>query len=65
MILSLQEMIDKNRNDLIEMYKKGLGLIESEDYKNADNISYLEQNGNGIFQGVQVLVKQIREQNEK
>ena len=53
-------MIEKNRLDLITLLKRGLELAQKEEWKQIDNISYIEQNGSSIFQLTDKLGKQVR-----
>ena len=62
--LSPEEIMnEKNRLDLIALYKKGLELAQKTDWKQIDNISYIEQNGSSIFQLTDKLGQQVRKNN--
>lgn len=57
----LEEMIKDNRTKLIEFTEKVLELVQKEDYNTIENLSYIQQACNGVFQFGTAVV----EQNEK
>lgn len=61
MTKELEEMIEDNKLRLVEECQKVLELVQKkEDWKNQDNISYIEQHSTAVFQYADVLVKQVR-----